>query len=151
VIYVYIEANLSFVSANQIKQLIEPQSLYPIVVKSFDPKNDGRCGVWTGDTEKELYAIEMQRALSDGALVYADSFITSDDHMREEVRAQLEVYRREVRVTPGTGKLKVIYTGKSHGRKDDVAIVMQMLLYWSRVTRESTEYMEAAESNGWRM
>jgi hypothetical protein len=150
VIYVYIEANMSFLTANKVKEIVEHPRFYPVLVQSFDPTTDARAGVWTGPDEKYLYAEEMKRALADGALVYAARFISSDESIKPEIVKQLEVYRREAKVS-ASGKRTIEYTGKSLGRKDDVCIVMQMLLHWSRLMRNSDEYQKAAELNGWRL
>jgi hypothetical protein len=150
VIYVYIEANLSWVTANDMARLCMQPRFYPVIVQSFDTSKDMRYGVWTGPAEKEMYTNEMKRALSDGAIAYADDFISSDREVKSEVRSQLEVYRRSVKFTEGSEKASVTYTGKSSGRKDDLAIVLQMLLYWSRVVRCSSEYAEASVLNGWK-
>lgn len=149
-IYVYIEANLSFVTARDIGRICSQPQFFPVVVKSFDSTKDERDGVWTGEAEKQMYTSEMKRALADGALSYADNFLSQTENVQAEVQAQLEVFRRDVKLTEGCTKPKITYTGKSNGRKDDLCLVLQMLLYWSRVQRESAEYLTAAASNGWR-
>lgn len=150
-IYVYIEANLSFVTANRIKAIVNKPCFYPIQVQSFDPSTEERAGVWTGEVEKQLYTIELQRALADGALYYASNFVTQGDvkEVKSEVKEQLENFRREVTLV--NGKMKVVYTGKTGTRKDDLCLVVQMLLHWSRENRLSDEYAQAATANGWRL
>lgn len=150
-IYVYIEANLSWVTAHDLAQLCMQQKYYPVLVKSYDTTKENRYGVWTGETEKEMYVMEMRRALNEGALCYAEDLNSSEPAaIKKDVMGQLEVYRRNVKYTEGSEKVKVSYTGKSSGRKDDLAIILQMLLYWSHVTRCSHEYLEAASANGWK-
>lgn len=150
VIFVYIEANMSFVTASQIRDIVMQPCFYPVIVQTYDQSKEQRTGVWTGPPEKELYANELKRALADGAISFADQFLTENPAVRSELRDQLEVFRREVKMSP-QGKRTVEFTGKSPGRKDDLCIVLQMLLYWSRVMRESGEYMQMAEANGWRL
>jgi hypothetical protein len=150
VIYVYIEANMSWVTANDIKKVVEQPRFYPVIVRSYDTSPEQKPGVHTGQPEKEMYSRDLQRALGDGQLCYADRFISDDPNVKQELRSQMEVYRREVEVGPN-GKLKSNFTGKSNGRKDDLCMVVQMLLYWSRLERESAEYVHAATANGWRL
>lgn len=150
VIFVYIEANLSWVTANDMARLCMQQRFYPTIVKSYDTTKAQRYGVWTGESEKEMYSNEMKRALGDGAIAYADDFISQDVNVKSEVRSQLEVYRRNVKFVEGSEKARVTYTGKSSGRRDDLAIVLQMLLYWSRYNRSSREYLQTAAENGWK-
>jgi hypothetical protein len=150
VIYAYVENNSSFTNANEVRRVLEQPRFYPVVVKSFDSKKEQRYGVWTGAAEKEMYALEMKRALGDGRLCYADKFISRDKGMKTEILSQLEHYRKELKVSP-SGKKTYEYTGKGGGRKDDVCIVLQMILYWSMLERQTPEYMHAAEENGWRL
>lgn len=151
VIFMYIEANMSYITANQMRTIAEKPEFYPMHVETFDPTTEERAGVWTGEDEKHLYALEMKSVLLNGALWYASDFITSDpiNALKTEVREQMGHFRREFKMMPN-GKLKVTYTGKSNNRKDDVCIVIQMLLHWSKETRESQTYMDAAAANGWR-
>jgi hypothetical protein len=151
VVYVYVEANMSFVTANRIKNIIDKPVYYPTIVAQYDPKGESRYGVWSGPEEKEMYADELKRALADGQLCYAEHFVSQDGAaVKSELKDQMEVFRRELKVSP-TGKKTYVYTGKSNGRKDDLCIVLQMLLYWSKYTRESSEYANAATQNGWRI
>jgi hypothetical protein len=149
-IYVYIEANMSYIDANEVRKVLEQPQFYPVIVKSFDPTTEERAGVWTGPPEKQLYAMELKRALSDALLVYADNLITNDPGVKTEIKNQLEVFRRDVKITP-QGKRTIEYTGKSSNRKDDMCLVLQMMLYWSNEMRESHEYIKASETNGWRL
>lgn len=152
-IYVYIEANLSWVTANDIANICLHKDNYPIQVMSYDPTKDQRFGVWTGKSEKEWYAREMKQALASGTLMYAEDFITAEPKavaIKGEIRDQLQLYRRIVTYKDGDDQPTVTYSGKGGGRKDDLAIVLQMLLWWSKLNRASHEYKEAAHHNGWK-
>jgi hypothetical protein len=151
VIYVYIEANLNYIGANRIKNLLSLPAFYPLRVQHFDPSTEQKAGVYTGEVQKEQYIEETKRALSEGALCYAENFISNDPDIKTEISQQLEAYRADVKTDPLTHKRTVYHTGKSAGKKDDCALVVQMMLYWSRLFRDSHEYAEAAESNGWRL
>jgi hypothetical protein len=151
VMFVYIEANLSWVTANTLAGVAQAGEFYPCIVKKYDPKNKGRFGVWTQEAEKEKMCHETKHVMADGALYYAEHFFseTAPLTIQQEIKAQLEVYRRNIRLSD-SGKVTIEYTGKSTNRKDDLAIVIQLLLYWSRYNRESTEYQQEKQSNSWR-
>lgn len=152
-IYVYIEANLSWVTANDIAKLCLQPRFYPVQVMRYDPKPTQFYGVWTGASEKQMYVELTQKSLSSGQLCYAENFITAEPQtnlIKAEIRSQLEMYRRVVTFKEGDDQPKITYTGKSPGRKDDLAIVVQMLMYWSRLLRSSKEYIDTATMNGWK-
>lgn len=148
-IYVHIEANLSYLTANKTKDMVDKSEFYPVYCTQFNPSKDATTGVWSGEVEKAMYVQAMQYALSDGSLEYAADFITNDETIKGEAKNQLESYRRDVKLLPN-GKQSVSYSGKGSNKKDDVCIVMQMLLYWGRYTRDTHEYIQAAQTNGWR-
>jgi len=151
VIFVYIEANLNYIGANRIKNLLSLPAFYPVVFQHFDPSTECKVGVYTGEKEKIMYVEEAKRALSDGSLCYTENFLTNDPDIKTEIKNQFEAYRADVRLNAVTKKRTVDHTGKSAGKKDDCALVIQMLLYWSHLFRDSDEYAKTAERNGWRI
>lgn len=154
-IYVYIEANMSFIGADFLHNLISVPEFAPLEVVSEDKTSLQRPGVWTGETEKEFYAKTLQHVLSDGMLSYAhdDQFVSQDPvNVKNLLVQQLRTYRKETKLVgdPAFGKLRVSYSGKSSGKKDDMSMVLQIALGQANKKRISADYRATAEAHGWR-
>lgn len=150
-IFVYIEANMSYLSADAVRDRL---SVYPRVTCVREDANVklDRVGVWTGKYEKENYAYNLQRLLQDNQLFFAIDLIGR--HPAMDVAAlfdQLAVFRREVKERPDLvfTKLHAEWTGKSHGRKDDLALALQICLYWLMRQRCKPEFRDIAKEYGW--
>ena len=154
-IFVFIEANMSFISADMIANFMRNPRFGSVEAVSLDPKNKQRYGVWTGEVEKERYAEAMERALANGSLCYASEQVGDPDKWEANKKAfeeQTGWYRREVdeAKNPAFNKNKVTFTGKSSGRKDDMTIVVQLLLYHLERLKTSVRFCDMAREYGWR-
>lgn len=155
--FVYIESNMSFIIASRVANLCTQDAFHPVIIDYQDQSPARRPGIWTGKVEKERYVQEVQRSLMDCRLVYAKDmlcpYIKSAEKAQGQLNHQLSLFHREVKEPKDTafGRPRITYTGKAPGCKDDLALVLQMALYWSRNKRGSQQYIDMAQSHGWDM
>jgi hypothetical protein len=134
---IYIEANMSFITANQMAIDIKSHPALrgqDIQIVKFDPNGLGRYGVWTSPASKEQWMAELTRNISVMRTVEAKNFITSrrPATLLEDVSQvhldqfceQLKQMRVIVTAPPeGHGSSQLFprrsITGKSAGKKDD--------------------------------
>ena len=137
IIMVYIEANMSFVDAKRVRNLLMGQEFGPpggIEVAAFDSKKEQRFGVWTDNPHKEAYAIELQQQVPHMRFAVEGDFISGDARQcRKDLCDQLKVFRKEIFETSATSPCyKACYTGKSAGRKDDFVMALGIALYYMK-------------------
>ncbi len=154
-IFLFIEANMSFISADMLATFLQNPRFGSVEAVSLDPKNKNRYGVWTGETEKERYADSMERALANGQLCYSSEMTGNAVTLPQNKMAleqQLGWFRREVLEpkNPAFGKNKVVFTGKSAGKKDDMVLALQIALYHLEKLKMTQRFIEMARMNGWR-
>lgn len=156
VLWIYIEANMSFISADELGRHFEDNQhqFGRVVVARHDPKNLGRTGVWTGEKEKELYAKHLQKLLSDGLIRYAESFVTVTKNTAAEAKAQLEEQIRNLRkeakpvLEPGFDKVKYTYTAKANGVRDDASMALQIALHNMHLIRTDEHFRDVCANAG---
>jgi hypothetical protein len=148
-----VEANLSFIDANQIARVVglrfEQRRHRGRVVHMFH--NERIVGVMTTHEVKEQMARNTERMLRDG-LIYFDSRFSSVSPgktaavVMEELISELDRYRRvnKVSIDKSTMVRKITFqlTGKVDNGNDDMAIVFQMLAYWHIVYFRDPKYTE---------
>lgn len=151
-IIVFIESNMGYINTDQVNDYItellnKDKSLGPIHVdNSFDPLQSGRYGVYTSPAEKERYQLAMCEAFKNQTVCFADDMICPFEAdagdpveandairvMRQELFDQLQVYREETKEPSDIfGKTKKVITGKGHKRPDDLAMCLQMVIFWA--------------------
>ncbi len=120
-----------------------------IRIVSRDSKGLNRPGVITGENEKRHYTDTINEALSSEALVYAHDFISDDTKMNQaKLEEQLHLFRRVVKVSTDDNqfaKPKITYSGCGH---DDMVMALGIVLFFSRLTRQSAEYTKEAREQG---
>jgi hypothetical protein len=149
-IYVFIESNLSHLSADMVGEMLLKQ-FTKVVVVSEDSSPDKRYGVLTTNPVKKNMADGLLRVMIDPLLCFATNVISEDlARNRKNLVDQLGVYRKEVEL-PKTafGRIKETYTGKSPGRQDDLAIVTQMATYWGACQRMKPDFIAFGKLSGW--
>lgn len=146
VIFFYVEANMSWITADRFSDAAKQVSI-DIRVESRDRKGLGRPGVETTDVEKRLYTDAIAESLSSEALVYAKDFI-SDETVRTQSKfeEQLNLFRRIVKAPAEDSvaftKPKISFSGLG---ADDTIMAVGIMLLNSRLTRQSPEYLREAE------
>lgn len=133
----------------------------PMWVRSRDPTNNDRKGIWTDDTMKQSYTLSLRNVLSNSLLhsVQFESFITTQlnseghkdpDAILEKIYKQLAFYRLEVDYKDDNpfSKPRMIITGKAPQRKDDLAFALSMSVHWNCVTRTEDQFLALADSKG---
>jgi hypothetical protein len=89
--------------------------------------------VVTTNPVKERMRIEVARLLRTNTIRFSDPFISSNPGTRDTICAQLREYRFEVREgDPNSGRgPKMFLTGKGFGKSDDLALALQILVFWA--------------------
>jgi hypothetical protein len=154
--FVFIEANLNFMEAGALAKMLENEEEYgPLKCIRFDPGDTGRVGVWTSATDKQLYATDLLRALSDGQLCRAH-VMGGDPATKEknwkELLVQLDRFHRDVKEAKDHvyGTNKITWTAKGGpGKWDD--IVLALMIAHTNLTRfkRTEEFMRIADERGW--
>ena len=152
---IFIEANMSYIGADRLAGIIASTPLFaPSSVESKDPRDHGRVGVWTGPTEKKSMAEYLRLVIEEDTLCVADRLVGhKTDRDFDELMHQLACYRRHIVEPrePGIGTWKETFTGKGPGKKDDLAMTLQLALWWGERTRTSYSFQQKALRNGWRL
>lgn len=142
IIYVYIEGNLNWLSADEVGGIIRNHD-DKVELISRDPTNAGRIGVYTGETEKKNYADILLNVLQKNQLVFADC-LTGQNIQRDcmMLEKQMRMFREEIH-TPADlafGKFKYTYSGKTPTEKDDLILTSQIALFQSHLTRIDPQF-----------
>ena len=134
---VYIEANMSFIDANDIARVIK--STHGLMgdiaeVVKYDPKGLGRTGIWTSEASKERWKEELRRCIDTMRTVESKRFVTtqqpkhdeedvSETHLKafcEQLLQMRDVIKEQKDIAHSTQLfVKRGFTGKSPGKKDD--------------------------------
>lgn len=151
--HVIIEANMSYISADQIA--IWCRAFPKVIIEHADTTNRHRCGIWTGSYEKEAYAYTLREHIKK-LNVCISSHAIGDNLKRDRAAlvAQLRVFRLERRspVDPAFGKYLYAFTGKTAGgAKDDLILSLQMSMYWGTRVRSTHAFQLWAKDQGIRL
>lgn len=136
-IRLFIEANLSFISAFDVVASLQDFNQYgSIEAVRFDPMGKNRFGIWTTAESKELYCREMQRSIEQLHLYRHFARVAQDaERTLPELYSQLGEFRIEIRVPneeqPGTLFYKRVFTGKGPGKKDDMFMALGIALKYA--------------------
>jgi hypothetical protein len=151
--WVFIEANMSYIGADQVAGWC--LKFEKVVIESKDPSPRQRVGVWTGPAEKESYAWTLRDIVSDRSLFFASRLIGRNvDRDVGTLVEQLRAFRME-RLEPSDpafGKFKYAYTAKTPGgTKDDLVLALMIATHWGRRKRGQLETLAWADQCGIRL
>ncbi len=142
---------MSWITADEIKNMVVGFHNVHIYSKG-DPTPLQRVGFFTTDHEKQFFAEQLEIALSEHKLYFADDsdFISQEPQVVKDLFIeQCRVYREKICVGAGTNpKVTKSYTGKSPGCPDDVCIAVQMALTFMNRTLKNPEYKEFMRTRG---
>jgi len=111
----------------------------------FLQETELKVGVPTTNALKREMAFELRDRLQHGVMRLSDEFISSSTTEKNDVLGKLKQQMfdyAEVR-TPSTDPLKaptIQYSGKKGGKRDDLAVALQLALVWSKVAKASPKY-----------
>ena len=150
---VMIEANMSFLTSDGLKNLIErhwPPSMVHFMMhdKPIRPEPElarphqpcakkakrsharQRVGVWTG-RNKQAYKDHLFALLKADHIRFCAHI---NKKVIETIAKQMKAFRRVVQKTGDgvTQKSKVIWSGKAGNQKDDLVMTMMICVYWTR-------------------
>lgn len=157
-IFCYIESNMSRIDANQVRDVVQQSRFAPVHVEYQIHQNKPRIGVLTGAEEKKQYVKDLQNILSNGQACFPDDsmFVTNEpDKCKQLLVQQVLQFRRDEKVSnaddPAFSVVKETFSGKHGGRKDDLAMALQIALHHGAKKRMSDEYERLSFINGWRL
>ena len=153
IIFLYIESNMSFLSADGVCEMFisDAERFGPMIPVSDRKQDDGRYGVWSGQFEKEAYAIGLMYAMSDGSIDYAEHVACSNlIPTKALLEDQMRALRRETKQATDSAynPVKVVFTGKSHNTRDDLVMALQIALHNMRKQIRSDKFLHWAKSQG---
>ena len=155
-IVIFIEANDGWLHADRLKNLFmgDIGKFGKIYLPAVDNKNLDRVGVRTTQWNKPQYVRETKALLSEGKLHFSSEFVGQNEVIdKKNFMAQLRHYRKELTYSKNPADPpKVRYTGKSAGTRDDLAMVLQILIYWARMKKfDDPQFQHWAACQGIRL
>lgn len=159
-IRLYVENNLSHIEADRVVRAFDRPENQPIEIESHDESNQGRPGVPTTEVTKHAYVDILLKTLSDDRLRVAREFVWSPEPQEDpkdperilkQLHGQLRAFRKNVKmpVDHAMGNPKVVLSGKSATKKDDILLALMIVVYYSELTRQSPEFRARCIKNGW--
>jgi hypothetical protein len=154
--FVYIESNNDALASDHVAGQIvslDTNNSRRTRIESRDPKNKGRVGVWTHPSTKKVYNDLLVYIMAEGRLRIADKLISANPETRiEELLQQMRSFRREEmpeNENPAfQDQLKVRYTAKGGGMKDDLLLALMICTRWMMEKRQDEDYINEANNNG---
>ncbi len=152
--FVYIESNNDALASDYVAgRMVEVDENRRIRIESRDPKNTGRVGIWTHPETKKVYNDLLVYIMSDNRLRIAEKLVSASPDTRiEELFHQMKCFRREEipeNDNPAfQDKIKVRYTAKGAGNKDDLLLALMICTRWMVDKRREENYIQEADMNG---
>ncbi len=168
-----VESNLSFVDAERVANTIHNPPCYTI---RKDPKKKNRVGVFLDELMKKTYADDLKFALAQGTLRRSRWLVptleqwasTQDDttliHSQiniDDIKPRSETAMSMLDTQMGDYQkitkypkdmrwqsIKVSYSGKTGGKKDDLIIGLQMAVTWRRIMMVDDEFRSKLQQIG---
>ena len=126
-----IESNLAWVTASHIARVASMYS--PIVHLIADQSKHNRVGVWMTNDIKETMKRDTFVLLDTERVHMSYEFVSNTPSTRANFANQLRNYKYEVKPAKDAfSKPKMIISGKGYNANDDLAIVFQMIIFWSQ-------------------
>ena len=159
-IRLYVENNLSHIEADRVARIFNRPENQPVEIESHDESNQNRPGVPTTDVTKHAYVHLLLQLLKDNRLRVAREFVwtpqpqespTDPERMLHELRDQLRAFRKNVKnpADMAMGAPRIVLSGKSATKKDDLLLALMIVTYYSELTRQSDEFRARCREHGW--
>ena len=135
---------MSWVSADRLACILGDDKYKPVHFECSDRNGAHKAGVWTDGKNKEQMVHLLNQSLAEHSLVFARTIIGAEpERDRVALIKQMEMYRKDVKEPFDLvrGKTRVSYSGKSPGVKDDLAMTLQICLYWSQCKLRDSRYL----------
>lgn len=152
---VFVEANMSNVQANRVRKLVTMPTLGPIVVPGYNSKGEQCPGVYTTNTNKEAYIYALLNLLQEKQFIVAKDFVsvtsvTSLEDVKMDLAGQMRYFRRVEKPNKNPEFIvnKVVMTGKSNHRKDDLLMALMFSVYFRTMVRAQNRYQSQLELSG---
>lgn len=152
--HIVIEANMSYISADEIAAICHRREFTNIIIESKDPKSLGRVGIWTGPYEKESYAYNLREKIKNLNICFSTHMMGTPEHIateKKELVTELRNFRMD-RLEPkdvAFGKYKYTFSGKTRGgAKDDRVLCVMMMVHWGEMKRDNDTFKLLASHKG---
>jgi len=151
-IRVYVEANMSWISASQLEVMILRANVPKLEFVRKDTARFDRVGVWTGEDSKQMYALRLLEALRFRNMRCAPTLISNQPKENLKLLVeQLKQFRRVVtqsKVSPHALP-KVTLTGKSPGKKDDFVLALGIVVHYMTESKNDLHFMRWCDAMGY--
>jgi hypothetical protein len=151
---VYFECNMSFVDSGRWARYLERSDSVNNGACEFARFDSiGRVGTWTDNNKKIAFAQELQRAVP--TMTFASDFITCDqdsNKLRLQMIEQIRTFRKDIVAPKGDGTTqlfnKIVITGKSPGKKDDLVMALCIAMYHGFLARFDDKFQKRMRERG---
>lgn len=147
VIFIYAEANMSWVVVDQIRQLLH-ENAHIVGQHEVVTFRDIRPGVITTEATKEAFVEHAKALFQNGLVRYSTLMVGMEDMngIRRDFEEQLRIFNRSVKAPAdiSTGKHQVVYSGKSGSTKDDLIMAFYLFCWWGFEYEKSAKFQAQA-------
>lgn len=151
--FVYIESNNDALASDYVSNEIYKLDKQNTRIESRDPKNIGRVGIWTHPSSKRIYNDMLVLIMSEGRLRIAEDLISVNPQGRiDELLLQMRNFRRtempENEDPAFQDQIKVRYSAKGGGMKDDLLLSLMICVRWMVEKRTDQKFLDEANIKG---
>ena len=154
----YIESNAHHIHSDRISSIIgnpDYVDYFGKVLFARPVKKDHRdlIGIRTTHTKKIMYAKQLREYLQNETIFFCDTVTTSAENvvtLKKKLIKQMGMYRRDVKMPSDplrTENRKVTFSGKGATAKDDLIMVLQILLFHARLKLADKVFVEYCREN----
>lgn len=149
---VFIEANMSFTTAQGVHDLLKSSALFGNVdVVRFDPKGKDRPGVWTSKDAKHAYCLEIGAHI-EHTYFTQQTCSSNAPAVLAEFYKQLGFFHEELLEPAGGAETalfrKSVLTGKGQGKKDDLFMAFGICIYHLLRSQSNVEFRNRCDAMG---
>lgn len=126
------EANLDYVMTDWVSNVVQQECFQPVHCPSFDPKGNGRYGIWTTEQNKNKYVESLRTRLMNNNIHVGEKPFTCTpgktfENLKAEAIEELGRYQKVWKENKDDvwGKQDYRWSGK-RGGNDDMAIGIQI-------------------------
>lgn len=148
------EANLDYIMTSLVSEMAQQECFRPITTPSFDPKGDGRYGIWTTEENKDLYVESLRTLLMKNQLHIGERPFTRTpgknfNNLKAEAVEELGRYQKVQKELkdPVWGRPDYRWSGKQGGN-DDLAIAIQICTRVIKMLNENPVWRAEMRNGG---
>lgn len=151
--FIYIETNNDPLASDYVTGEMYKLDKVNTRVESRDPRDQGRVGIWTSPDAKRIYHDLILYIMSTDSLRIAEDVISVNKEARlSELFSQIKNFRRieepESENPAFQDKIKVRFSGKGGGLKDDLLLALMISLRWLVEKRTEEKFVKEMNLKG---